>query len=227
MTPHRNTRRAPVKRLLPVPPFFQWAASAIIFEHFPLAPGISIAQIIIHKWSVHPGRRNAVAADLVGQAISSDRIRHRDHCSLAHGISKAVGKPDRTRNGRHVQDHAPALRFHGGNRGLHAVVESLHIHPENAVEVFFRRALDRADVRDSRVVHQNRQRSVRGQLGNVSLTSFWSVTSQAQTDAFPPAEIICRQVSSPAPRLSPGPALWPRARQTSRQSPVQCRCPRR
>ena len=36
----------------------------------------------------------------------------------------------------------------------------------------------------------------------VSLTSFWSVTSQAQADAFPPAETICLQVSSAAPRLT-------------------------
>src|ERR1700731_3341595 len=41
-------------------------------EHLRLAPGISLANIVIDKRSVDPGRRDAIAADLSAQIISDD-----------------------------------------------------------------------------------------------------------------------------------------------------------
>lgn len=38
---------------------------------------------------------------------------------------------------------------------MHAVVEALNVHSNHAIKVFFGRALDRANVRNARVINQN------------------------------------------------------------------------
>lgn len=103
---------------------------------------------------MNTGRGNAIAANVVGEIIASNGIRHRNHGSLAHGVGKAVGQAGRSRDGRDVQDHSTGV-LHVANDGVHAVVEAFDVDAKNTVEVFGCRALDRADVRDSGIVHED------------------------------------------------------------------------
>jgi hypothetical protein len=41
------------------------------------------------------------------------------------------------------------------NGSEHAIIESLHVHSENALEVRFHRVFQRSDVRNTCVVHKN------------------------------------------------------------------------
>src|SRR6202142_295283 len=98
-----------------------------LFVHFRFAPRIIFPQIVIHKRSVHARRRNAVAADIVGQIIARHGIRHCNHGAFARGIRKAVGQPAGASDRSHVEDRAAAFFLHVSNGGLHAVVVALHV----------------------------------------------------------------------------------------------------
>ena len=147
--------------------------------------------------------------------------RSRRPCSWNE--AKRSAKPNRTRNRRHIQDHAAAIGFHGGNRSLHAVVVTLHIHAKHPVEICFRGSSRPCQCAKPRHCCQPGIDSgpFADQPGEGFLTSFWSVTSQAQADALPPTR------NNPAGKSLPAapetdiqdPHRGTRSRQTSRQSP--------
>src|SRR6266446_2282069 len=48
-------------------------------EHLLLAAGIVLFQIIVDECRMHPGRGNAVTANVVADVVTRDRIGHRNH----------------------------------------------------------------------------------------------------------------------------------------------------
>src|SRR5260370_22371564 len=62
-----------------------------LLEHLLLAAGVVLFQITIDECRMHPGRGNAVTANVVSEVVSADGVRHRNHRALAGGISKPVG----------------------------------------------------------------------------------------------------------------------------------------
>src|SRR6266702_4914613 len=124
-------------------------------EHFLFSSGISISQVAINKWRVDPGRGDAITPNVVTQIVFCNGVRPSYHSAFAHRISEAVGKTRGSRNGSHIQDHAAAAGFHVPNGSEHAIIESLHVHSENALEVRIRRVFQRTDVRNTCVVHKN------------------------------------------------------------------------
>src|SRR5437763_7218402 len=126
-----------------------------LLEHLLFPARIILADKSLDERSVNPCRRDAIAANVVTHVVSRDGVGHREHCALAHGVSKAVRKPCRAGNRSQVQDHALATGLHVLNAAEHAVVNALHVHLKDAVEFFLRRILQFADVRDAGVVYQN------------------------------------------------------------------------
>src|SRR5205807_9630555 len=104
-----------------------------LLKHFLLLARIVAPQEAIHKWGVDSGRRNAIAANIVGQIILCYGIGHSNDRALAHGIGETVREAGSSCNGSHVQDDAASVRFHVAHRGVHAVVHALNIYAENFV----------------------------------------------------------------------------------------------
>src|SRR5438477_439233 len=124
-------------------------------KHLLFPVWIILAQISIDKRSVHAGGRNAVATYVVGQIVTSHRVGHRNHCAFAGGIGKAVRQPGRSRDGCQVENDARAVRFHLRYGGVNAVVITLHVHTDNAIEIGFACSLNSPNVRDTGIVHQD------------------------------------------------------------------------
>ena len=112
-------------------------------------------QIVVDKRCVNPRRGNAVAAYVVVDVIFRHRICHRDNGALGHRICKTVGDRRRTRNRRHIENHASAARFHVPDAGIDTVVDALHVDAKKSLEICFRRALNGSYVRNSCVVYED------------------------------------------------------------------------
>src|SRR6266404_4466246 len=153
-----------------------------LLKHLLFSAGIVFLQVAVDERSMHAGRRNAVAADLVVQIILGDGIGHGDYRTLAHRIRKAISQGCGARDGSHIQNHTAALRFHVPDSGVRAVVDALHVDAEETVEIGFRRSLDGPDVRDTRVVDENIEASLPRQsvenffcarlIGNITRVGF-------------------------------------------------------
>src|SRR5437899_10144076 len=104
---------------------------------------------------MHPGRGNAVTANVVGNVVTRDGVGHRNHGALASGISKPVCQSRRTGDGGHVENDAAAVVLHVADAGTNTVVVSLNVHAQNGIKILFARALDGADLRDACVIDQN------------------------------------------------------------------------
>jgi hypothetical protein len=112
-------------------------------------------QIAVDEWRVNARRRDAIAADIVCEIVSRDRVGHGQHRALAHRIGKSVGEARDRGYGGEVQNHAASSRLHIIDRGVHAVVDTLHVDTEDALEVLVASALQRANVRNSCVVDKD------------------------------------------------------------------------
>lgn len=128
-----------------------------LLKHLLLAPWIVPFQVAIHERGVDAGRRNAVAADIVMQIVLCDGKGHGDDRAFAHGIGKTIGERGGTCNGSHIEDDAPAIRFEMADTRMHAVIEAFHVDAKHSIEVGFGCTFERADVGDTRIVHQNIQ----------------------------------------------------------------------
>lgn len=123
-------------------------------EHFFLPAGIVLAQVPINKRRVNASGRDAIAADVAGEVVLGHRIGHCDYGALARRISKSVGQTRGAGNRSHVQNNATAVCFHVVNGGEHAVIDTLHVHLKNTIEVALAGRFEFANVRDAGIVHQ-------------------------------------------------------------------------
>src|SRR5579859_695029 len=126
-----------------------------LFQHLLLVPGIILFHKLVNKRRKDARRRNAIAPNVIAYVIFRHRERHREHRAFAHGVGETIGKPGRSRDGRQVQDHAVAVFFHFFDAGEHAVVNALHVHAEDAVEVFFGGIFQLPDMGNAGAVHQD------------------------------------------------------------------------
>src|SRR5260370_31373688 len=62
-----------------------------LLEHLLLAAGVVLFQITIDECRMHPGRGNAVTANVVADVASGAAAGARNHRALLGGISKPVG----------------------------------------------------------------------------------------------------------------------------------------
>src|SRR6266699_1647757 len=124
-------------------------------EHFLLAAGIVLFQITIDECRMHPGRGNAVTANVVANIVTRDRIGHRNHRAFAGGIPKPISQSGRSGDGGHVENHAAAMVLHVADAGTNTVVVSLNVHAQNGVKILFARALDGANLRNACVIYQD------------------------------------------------------------------------
>jgi hypothetical protein len=130
-----------------------------LLHHGLLTPGIILVQETIDERSVHPSRRNAIAADIVSDVVACDRVGHGQHRALAHRIGKSIGEARDGRNRREIQNHASSGCLHGIDCGAHAVVDALHVDTEDTLEVLIAGALQLANMRDSRIVDKDVNRA--------------------------------------------------------------------
>lgn len=135
-----------------------------LLHHGLLTPGIVLVQKAIDEWRVNARGRDAVAADVVSDIVARDGISHRQHRTLAHRIGKSVGEACGGSDRGEVQNHAASGSLHIINRGVHAVVDTLHVDTEDAFEVLIASALQRANVRNSCIVDKDVNRTAAADL---------------------------------------------------------------
>src|SRR6266850_2389848 len=129
--------------------------SGELCEHFLFLAWVIALQVAVDKRCVDSRRRNTIATDLMLKIVLGYRKRHRNHGTLAHGISKTVRQRRRARDRRHVQNHTTTVLFHMSNRGLHAVEKPFHVDFEKFVEIAFRGRFEAANMRNSSVVDKD------------------------------------------------------------------------
>src|ERR1700680_3524562 len=78
-------------------------------KHLLFFAGIITAQKTIDKRGMDPCRRNAMAANVVGEVILRHRICHCDNGTLTHGVSKPIREACRPSDGRHIQNDATSV----------------------------------------------------------------------------------------------------------------------
>src|SRR5712671_7746101 len=71
-------------------------------EHLLLAAGIVLFQITIDECRMHPGRGNAVTANVVADIVTRDGIGHRDRRAFAGRVREALSKSGRSGHRSHV-----------------------------------------------------------------------------------------------------------------------------
>jgi hypothetical protein len=135
-----------------------------LLHHGLLTPGIILAKKAVDEWRVNARRRDAIAADIVTNIVARDGISHGQHRALAHRIGKSVGEACGGSDRGEVQNHAASGSLHIINRGVHAVVDTLHVDTEDALEVLIASALQRANVRDSCIVDKDVNRTAAADL---------------------------------------------------------------
>src|SRR5438874_3514714 len=126
-----------------------------LLEHLFFPAGIVFTHESFDERGINPCRRDAITANVVAHVVPRDGIGHRQHCTFAHGVGKAIGKSCRAGNRSQVQDHSFAPGLHVLDAAEHTVVNALHIHLEDTVKLFFSGIFQFADVCDTGVVHQN------------------------------------------------------------------------
>src|SRR5579862_1300924 len=123
-------------------------------EHFRFASGIVLPKVSVYERRMNPRWRDAITTNVAREVILRHRIGHRNHRAFASRISKAVGQARGACDGGHIENHAAAVRFHMFHGSEHAVIEALHIHFEDAVEISLCRCFEFADMGDPGIVHQ-------------------------------------------------------------------------
>src|ERR1700733_12567254 len=73
-----------------------------LLEHLLLAAGIVLFQITIDECRMHPGRGNAVTANVVSDIVTRNGIGHRNRRTFAGGVCEAIRQPGRSGYGCHV-----------------------------------------------------------------------------------------------------------------------------
>src|ERR1700726_1274982 len=71
-------------------------------EHLLLAAGIVLFQITINECRMHPGRGNAVAANVVGDVVTRNGIGHCNRRAFAGRVCEAVSQSGRSGDRSHV-----------------------------------------------------------------------------------------------------------------------------
>ena len=129
-----------------------------LLKHVLLAAGIVLADEAIDKRGVNTRRGNAVAANVLSNVVARHRIGHREHCPLAHGVREAIGQSGGGGDRSEIQDDSSAARLHVIDDRVHAVINALYVDAEDALEIFFAGSFELADVRNSRIVHEDMDR---------------------------------------------------------------------
>src|SRR5713101_8373423 len=68
-------------------------------EHLLLAAGVILFQIIIDECRMHPGRGNAVTANVVADIVTRDGIGHRNRRAFAGRVCEALSQSGRSGDG--------------------------------------------------------------------------------------------------------------------------------
>src|SRR5690606_792767 len=105
-----------------------------LFKHFFLVVRVMLLQITIYKWRMNPTGRDAVATDVKGKIILSDRKGHAYYGPFGGGVSESVLKAHIGRNRSHIKDD-PTFGFHHWENLVQAVVSAFHIHSQQTVKI--------------------------------------------------------------------------------------------
>src|ERR1700730_18602477 len=124
-------------------------------EHLLLAAGIVLFQITIDECRMHPGRGNAVTANVVADIVTRDGIGHRNHRAFAGGGREAISQSGRSGHRSHVQNDSASCRLHPSDYSVDTVEIAFDVNAKNEVEVVLGRAFDRANVRDASIIYKN------------------------------------------------------------------------
>ena len=99
--------------------------------------------------------RDAVDADAGRPQLLCQRLCQGEHRALRGGVARLARRADLPPHGRDVEDAAALPAQHGGQDGVHAVVDAADVHGEQPVPLCLRDLRDQAIVADARVVHEH------------------------------------------------------------------------
>jgi hypothetical protein len=134
-------------------------------EGLGFVAGVVSGDEVIDEGGVDAGRRDAVAADAMGEEIARDREGHREDGAFGHGVGEAVGEAGGGGDGGEVEDDAGFAGLHGGERGGHGEVGAADVDAEEVVEVCGRGGEDGADVGDAGGVDEDIDGDIDGDAG--------------------------------------------------------------
>src|ERR1700738_1091298 len=100
-------------------------------EHLMLVAGIILFQIILAECRVHPGRGNAVTANVVADIVTRDRISHRNHRAFAGGVCEAISQSGRSGHRSHVKNDSASCRLHRSDYSINTVEIAFDVNAKN------------------------------------------------------------------------------------------------
>ena len=132
-----------------------------LFKHLINVVGVIFRNESVHEWGVDACGKDGVAANLVVQKIPGHGVGHGEHGTFAGGIGKSIVDRHHAHGRRNIHDGA-ATTFHVGDARLQAVVDTLHVDAEHAVEIFLGSVHHIAHMRDAGIVDQAINRRIGG-----------------------------------------------------------------
>ena len=114
-----------------------------------------IGDLLLHERRAHVGRADSVHGHALLRRLERDGFREADESVLRGDVRGLVWRCDEAVHRRDVHDAAPAFRVHVRQRGAREVEGAEEHHADESLPGLDRELLDRRDVLQARVVHQD------------------------------------------------------------------------